>query len=321
MLKLSMVAVPTTDERLAAIAQIGVRHLVHYDMVNDTRKFDDLETMIARAARAGLDVPVLESGPLMDRIVAGGEGAEAQIEHWTGVLPRLGKLGVKVICYNFMPQMPDDCMVVRTDEAAPTRGGSVTSAFRKADLPADALTAVPAVSETALRDTLQRFLRRVLPVAEAAGIRLAMHPDDPPISPLAGYARIMSSPADLDWLMQLDPSPANALTLCAGSLGEMGADPSAFARRYRHRIPFVHFRNIRGTTEDFMETWPDDGDLDLPRFIATLLELDVDAYIRPDHSPRLTTEEPGTLGYGFDGHLFTLGYMRGLIDSADRRTT
>ena len=95
MLKLSMVAVPTTDERLAAIAQIGVRHLVHYDMANDTRKFDGLETMIARAARAGLDVPVLESGPPMDRIVAGGEGAEAQIEHWSAVLPRLGKLGVR----------------------------------------------------------------------------------------------------------------------------------------------------------------------------------------------------------------------------------
>ena len=104
-------------------------------------------------------------------------------------------------------------MVVRTDEAAPTRGGSVTTAFRKVDLPVGAITTAPVVSEAALRGNLERFLRRVLPIAEAAGIRLAMHPDDPPISPLAGYARIMSSPADLDWLMQLDLSPANALTL------------------------------------------------------------------------------------------------------------
>jgi D-mannonate dehydratase len=74
----------------------------------DTRKFDALETLVAQAARAGLDVPVLESGPPMDRIVPGGEGADEQIEHWVSTLPRLGKLGVKVICYNFMPQMPAD---------------------------------------------------------------------------------------------------------------------------------------------------------------------------------------------------------------------
>lgn len=321
MLQLSMVAVPTTGDRLAAIAQIGVRHLVHYDMANDTRKFDDLETLIEQAARAGLDMPVLESGPPMDRIVPGGEGADEQIEHWVRTLPRLGRLGVKVICYNFMPQMPHDCMVVRTDEAAPTRGGAATTAFRRADLPAEALAAPPAVSAEALRDNLARFLRRVLPIAEAAGIRLAMHPDDPPINPLGGHARIMSSAADLDWLMALDASPANALTLCAGSLGEMGIDPSEFARRYPDRIPFVHFRNISGTSDDFMETWPDDGDLDLPGFIATLLDLGVDSFIRPDHSPRLATEEPGTVGYGFDGHLFTLGYMRGLIDGALGRRT
>ncbi|HVZ15288.1 MAG TPA: mannonate dehydratase [Bauldia sp.] len=320
MLKLSMVAVPTTEQRLAAIAQIGVRHLVHYDMANDTRKFDDLEALIAQAARAGLDVPVLESGPPMDRIVPGGEGADEQIEHWVSVLPRLGRLGVKVICYNFMPQLAHDCIVVRTDEEAPTRGGAITTAFRKADLPAGALTAAPQVRETVLRENLARFLRRVLPVAEAAGVKLAMHPDDPPLNPIGGFAHVMSSPADLDWLMEFDASPSNALTLCAGSLGEMGLDPSECARRYRDRIPFVHFRNIRGTIDDFMETWPDDGDLDLPGFISTLLDLGVDSYIRPDHSPRLATERPGTVGYGFDGHVFTLGYMRGLIDAATGRS-
>jgi mannonate dehydratase len=312
MLRLSMVAVPPTAERLAAIAQIGVHHLVHYDMANSERKFDDFEAVIARAAKAGLDVPVLESGPPMDLIVTGGSGAEGQIDHWVAMLPRLGRLGVKVICYNFMPQMPEDCVVLRTDEAAPTRGNAETSAFRLSDLPAGS-DASPAVSADALRENLRRFLRRVLPAAEAAGIRLAMHPDDPPLNPVAGHARIMSSLADLDWLLALDKSPANGLTLCAGVLGEMGEDPAACARRYRGRFPFAHFRNIRGTAKDFIETWPDDGELDLAGFIATLLELDVDTYIRPDHSPRLATEAVGTLGYGFDGHLFTLGYMRGLM--------
>jgi mannonate dehydratase len=288
-------------------------------MVNDPRKFDALETVIARTAAAGLDVPVLESGPPIDRIVAGGEGAEVQIDHWVATLPRLARLGVKVICYNFMPQVLADAMVVRTDEEALTRGGSVTSAFREADLPAGALTDKPSVSVATMRGNLARFLERVLPVAEDAGLRLAMHPDDPPRSPLSGFTRIMSSPGDFDWLMQLDPSPANALTLCAGCLGEMCVDPAAFARQYAERIAFVHFRNMRGTPADFMETWPDDGDLDLPHLIETLLDLDVDAFIRPDHSPRLATEKAGTLGYGFEGHLFTLGYMRGLINAHRRK--
>jgi mannonate dehydratase len=313
MLKLSMVAVPPTAERLAAIAQIGVQHLVHYDMANNVHKFDDFETVVAQAAKAGLDVPVLESGPTMDLIVSGGPGADAQIDHWVATLPRLGRLGVKVICYNFMPQMPEDCVVLRTNEAAPTRGSAETSAFRLSDLPAGSSDASPVVSADALRENLQRFLRRVLPAAEASGIRLAMHPDDPPLNPVGGHARIMSSLADLDWLLALDPSPANGLTLCAGVLGEMGEDPAECARRYHGRFPFAHFRNIRGTAEDFIETWPDDGDLDLAGFIGTLQELDVDTYIRPDHSPRLATEDVGTLGYGFDGHLFTLGYMRGLM--------
>lgn len=313
MLRLSMVAVPPTDERLAAIAQIGVRHLVHYDMANDTRKFDDFETVVRRAARAGLDVPVLESGPAIDRIVAGGPAADAQIEHWVQMLPRLAALGVKVVCYNFMPQRADDCEVLRTDEAAPTRGNAETSAFRLSDLPGGTGDAPPQVSADTLRENLQRFLHGVLPAAEAAGIRLAMHPDDPPLNPVAGHARILSSLADLDWLLGLSPSPANGLTLCAGVIGEMGEDPAECARRYRGRFPFAHFRNIRGTAKDFIETWPDDGKLDLAGFIATLIELDVDTYIRPDHSPRLATETVGTLGYGFDGHLFTLGYMRGLM--------
>jgi mannonate dehydratase len=314
MLKLSMVAVPTTEERLAAIAQVGVRHLVHYDMANDLRKFDQLEALIARAKRAGLDVPVLESGPAIDDIVAGNDSIAAQIEHWAESLPRLGALGVEVICYNFMPQMAHDCRVVRTTETARTRGGSLTTAFHPGDLPADAFTATPQVSEDALRTNLERFLRRILPVAEKAGIRLAMHPDDPPISPLGGYARIISTLADIEWLLKLRPSPSNAFTLCAGSLGEMGVDPSALAIKYRDRIPFVHFRNIRGNLNGFMETWPDDGDLNLSYLIGTLLDLGLDAYIRPDHSPLLATEAAGEPGYGFEGHLFTLGYIRGLID-------
>jgi mannonate dehydratase len=147
---------------------------------------------------------------------------------------------------------------------------------------------------------------------------MAVHPDDPPLSPLCGLERIMDRVASFDRLLEISPSPANALTFCVGCFAEMGADITGLIERYRERIPYVHVRDIAGTAEDFIETWPDDGALDLAGFIATLLELDVDTYIRPDHSPRLATEAAGTLGYGFDGHLFTLGYMRGLMQGQGR---
>ena len=315
MLKLAMALAPLTDDGLAAVAQVGVKHLVQYDMSNRSEKFDGIEGLIARASRFGLDVPIVESGPPIDRIVLGLDGASAQIEEWIVLLKRLGTLGVKVVCYNFMPQVLADAMVVRTDVAASTRGGSITTAFRKDDLPSPAISIVPPATAEAMTDNLGAFLKRVLPVAEDAGIRLAMHPDDPPMSPISGYARIMSSTERLEWLLGLNSSPANALTLCAGCFGEMNEDPSSFLRRFPSRIAFVHLRNIRGTPNDFVETWPDDGDIDLPRLLATLLELNVDAYLRPDHAPRLSTEAQDTAGYGFQGHLFTLGYIRGVLDA------
>jgi mannonate dehydratase len=316
-LKLSMAAVPATDERLQAMAQIGVKHLVHYDMANTSDKFETFPLLIERAAKFGLNVPVVEAGPPIDKIVLGLEGAGDQIDHWRDTLPKLGDLGVKVICYNFMPQILDDAMVVRTTEEVLTRGGAVTTAFRHADLALEPAPSSDAVTFDAMRENLSHFLEAVLPIAERAGMRLAMHPDDPPISPLGGFYRIMSSPENLAWLTALDSSPANALTLCAGCVGEMDENISAFARRHADRIAFVHLRNIRGTPTDFVETWPDDGDLDLPDFLSTLVDLRVDAYARPDHAPRLATEPSGHTGYGFDGHLFSLGYYRGVLDAIE----
>jgi mannonate dehydratase len=319
MTKLAMVAVPMTDERLATIAQVGVEALVHYDMGNEAGKFDRLADGITRAAKFGLRVPVVEAGPPIDRIVLGGEGAGEQIEGWKRDLARLGRLGVEVVCYNFMPQVLEDAMVVRTSLRARTRGGAETSAFRLADVPAPAAAAP--VSADQMRENLRRFLVAVMPSAEAAGVKLAMHPDDPPISPVAGYERIMGSPSDFDELFELHPSPMNGMTLCAGCFGELCVDVPGLVRRFAPRIHFVHLRNMRGRPDDFMETFPDDGDVDLVGTLAALDEVGFGGYARPDHSPRLATEMEGTPGYGFDGHLFTLGYLRGVMDGLKRERT
>jgi mannonate dehydratase len=323
MIRLAMVAVPPTDERLAAIRQIGVEHLVQYDMSNCASKYDEVEDLVIRARRFGLDVPVVEAGPAIDSIVMGKPGAAEQVELWKRQIPLLAGLGARVICYNFMPQVSADAMVVRTRFDVPTRGGALTSGFRLADVgPATMPHSEAPVSTEAMWGNLERFLTEILPVAEREGVTLAMHPDDPPLTPICGLNRIMSDVASFERLLAFSDSPANGFTLCIGCFSELGADIIDLIDRFGKRMPFVHFRNIAGTLEDFVETFPDEGDVDLPGIMAHLMRSGIDAYIRPDHSPLLATDNTDTEGYGFQGHLFTLGYMRGLmsaIDAANRR--
>jgi mannonate dehydratase len=316
MIKLSMVAVPPTDDLLATIRQIGVDNLVHYDMRNDPDKYDALEAFTCRARKFGLKVPVVESGPAIDRIVLGKDGWKAQTQQWARCIEQLGRLGVEVVCYNFMPQVLADAMVVRSDTAALTRGGALTTAFREIDIASRIpIHADAPVTFEEMQENLRRFLVTVIPTAEAAGVRLAMHPDDPPRSPLFGYARIMSSIESFDWLLDLHSSSMNGITLCAGCFAELGVDVTALIHRFARRIHFVHLRNIRGVPDDFIETFPDDGDLKLDQILRALQLCSFDGYVRPDHAPRLACEPSGVEGYGFQGHLLTIGYLRGILDT------
>jgi mannonate dehydratase len=311
-----MVAVPPTNDRLATIRQIGVDSLVHYDMSNFADKYNALEAFTRRVRQFGLRVPVVESGPAIDRIVSGKDGWRAQTREWVRSIAHLGRLGVEVVCYNFMPQVLDDAMVVRTDLAARTRGGALTTAYRARDLVGkEAPNSDVGVSFEQMQENLRRFLLAVIPTAEACGVRLAMHPDDPPFSPIWGYPRVMSSVQSFDWLLDLHSSPMNGITFCAGCFGELGVDVPALVRRFAERIHFVHLRNIRGAPKDFIETFPDDGDLSITEILRALQASDFDGYVRPDHAPRLACEPAGVEGYGFQGHLFTVGYLRGLLDA------
>ena len=313
-MKLSMVAAPPTESRLRALKQLGADYAVHYDMHDLPDDLDELRVICDRYAAFGLPLKVAEAGPAIDRIVLGKEGAAAQIERYKRIVGNLGRLGVEVIAYNFMPQVSEDAMVVRTAFDAKTRGGARTSAFRRADVTATTMphneTPIP---REQMWENLERFLKAVLPAAEAAGVRLAMHPDDPPLSPLCGLERIMGSEASFDRLLAISPSPANAITFCIGCFAEMGADIAALIERYRDRIPYVHVRDIRGTIDDFVETFPDDGQTDLIAIFRKLHEIGFDGYVRSDHAPQLATDaSEAPEGYGMQGHLFALGYLRGL---------
>ena len=320
-MKLSMVVTPPTETRLRALKQLGGDYAVHYDMHDLPDDLDALSAIRGVYEKAGLPWKVSESGPAIDQIVLGKKGAAAQTERYKRIIGHLGKLGVEVIAYNFMPQVSEDAMVVRTTFEAKARGGARTSGFRLADVgPRTMPHGETPIPRERMWENLERFLRAVIPVAEAVGVRLAMHPDDPPLSPLCGLERIMDRQASFDRLLAISPSPANALTFCVGCFAEMGAEIVDLIERYRDRIPYVHVRDISGAVSDFIETFPDEGQTDLVAVFRKLHEIGFDGFLRSDHAPLLATDENDAPdGYAMQGHIFAIGYLRGL-DRASGRT-
>ncbi len=317
-MRLAMAAVvPYRPEQLQVIKQIGVDHVVYYDMKTMPVEYDELAAVVKQLRNAGLTMVAVEAGPPSDRIVLGKEGRDHQIAQFETAIRNMGRLGVEVLCYTFMPQVSADAMVVRTSAAAPARGGALTTAFRLADVTAETVPHAEAtVPVEAMWHNLEYFLRRIVPVAESAGVRLAMHPDDPPLSPICGLNRIMSSVESFDRLIGLSSSPANGIALCHGCFLEMGADLIAVAERFRGRIHHMHFRDVAGVATDFVETFPDDGPTNFIPVLAALSRLGCDSPIRIDHVPRLALEAGPNDGYGFLGHVYATGYLKGLLEAA-----
>ena len=319
--KFAMVATTGSERHLRAMKQIGVDHVVHYAMDDLPDSADELRAIRDRYAAFGLTWAIAESGPAIDRIVMGKEGWQAQTDRYKSILRLLGDLGVGVVAYNFMPQVSDDAMVIRTDMAATTRGGARTSRFAlDAVGPGTMPHGESAIPRERMWDHLERFLEAVLPVAESAGVRMAMHPDDPPLSPLCGLERIMDRVESFERLLAYSSSPSNALTFCAGCFGELGVDVPALFERFADRIPYVHVRNIEGEPTDFVETFPDQGRIDLPGLVAAFERRNYGGFVRPDHAPLLATDgDDMPAGYGIQGHIFTIGYLRGLQQATRRR--
>jgi len=314
-MRLSIVAKPATKERLEAARQIGAEDVVYYSVEDRAAIFDQFGAFIERAKAADLRATVVEAGPPIGKIVMGEDGWREQTDDWVDAIRFLASHGVEVICYNFMPQVLDDAMVVRTNFETKTRGGAITSSYRAIDVDHETLVDadVLPISKDEMRANLKRFLDEVIPVAEEVGIKLAMHPDDPPTSLMGGLQRIMSSVEDYDWLLAVNPSKANGITYCIGCFAELGCNLEGLIDRWSNRIHFVHFRNISGCQDDFVETFPDDGDVDLLSVLRKLNEVGYTGCIRPDHAPKLSGEYVEIEGYGFQGHIFTAGYLRGLL--------
>lgn len=313
-MKLGMMLPVKPDLQWQLAAQLGVKYAVtkaapELSGLGDPSDFDALKTVRDRFAEAGFELFALEGDEFdMSRIKLGLPGRDEDLEKYRKMLRNMGKLGLKLLCYNFMAGVG----WFRSRADLPERGGALTSGFDLAEID----NSVPLkITEEQLWENYAYFLRNVLPAAEEAGVKMGLHPDDPPVSPLFGYSRILTSAAAFRRAMALSSSPSHGITFCQASFRAMGEDVFELIPEFGERIFFLHFRDITGTRTKFRETFHDNGPTDMAELLKTAGEYAPDCLIRPDHTPRMAGETGGNTGYTILGNLFATGYIRGIMDA------
>ena len=259
----------------------------------------------------GLELAVWEGRPNMEKIKLGLPGRDEEIEVVSQMLRNMGELGIPVWCSMWMPILG----VMRTSFEIPTRAGARVSGFDHAALAGEPLTEHGVISEDEQWENLRYFLERTVPAAERAGVKMAMHPDDPPLSPIRGVARIMSNLDNYQRLVDLVPSEMNGIGLCQGNFALMTDDLPAAIRHFggQGKIHFVHFRDVRGTPEKFVETFHDEGKTDMRACMEAYRDIGYEGGLRPDHYPKMGDDDYA------DEHcmarLFAVGYLKGIRES------
>jgi mannonate dehydratase len=313
-----------------------------YDVpVGDVWPKDKLTDLASSIDAAGMSLAVVESIPVHEDIKLGRPTRDRLADQYAESVRHMGELGIPVLCYNFMPIFD----WTRTDLASPQPDGSTALAYDDSalsridlshgtgDLPGWAtaydaaslqalLAAYKQVDAEHLWENLEYFLARVVPVAESVGVRMAIHPDDPPWS-IFGLPRIVTNAANLERVTKLVDLPANGVTFCTGSLG---ADPSndlpsmAASLATRGRIHFAHCRNVKWLGERNFTESPHPshlGDVDMHGVLTALHEAGFNGPIRPDHG-RMIWGETGRPGYGLYDRALGATYLQGLWEGIAR---
>ena len=294
-----------------------------------------LRALKERCEAAGLALDGLENVPAahFSRIQRGESGRDQQIENYQRTMRNLGEAGICLLGYNFLPTF-----VWRTDMSVTGRGGAGVTAFDLADAAAgNALasykltpgdTLAGPISAAQMWDNHRYFLDAVLPVAEEAGVRLALHPDDPPVDvPLGGACHIFNSPQALaEAYRAARGSPAWGIDLCLGTVSEMGGEPAVnevidfFGPR--GGICYVHFRDVQGVVPSFRECFLGEGNYDPAAVLRRLAGAGFDGFVIDDHVPAMIGD-PGTFGdtsseaYCSRGRAHAIGYLQGLLRALD----
>jgi mannonate dehydratase len=319
-MRLSTVLTPLSDTNLGLAAQCGVTEVVDR---YPGPTLDDVFTARERIAAFDLTLSVIEGYLPIENLKLGCDDG-TELEALKRLIVHMGEAEIPILCYNFMPGTD----WVRTRLDVKERGAALVTSFQLKDVEQAILLGHDSgqsdyrrdeerITAESLWQRLECLLGELVPVAEKAGVMLAMHPDDPPLAELLGKARIMNCVENFERLVGLVPSKSNAVCFCQGNFVAMGCDIPNAIRRLGPHIQYVHFRDVRGTAESFTETFHDNGPTDMVAALRTLREVGFTGPIRPDHVPQLVGEEDGEPGYTMQGRLYAYGYLRGLIQATE----
>lgn len=300
---------------------------------------ESINAIKQKAEANGLEFEVVESVPVPEDIKLGNEKAPQLIENYCENVRRLGKAGVKCICYNFMPvfdwlrselehAQPDGANALAYDDetvkAMDPSSGDLSlpgwdASYKPEELGA-LIKAYKELGEEGLWKNLAAFLEAVIPVAERAGVNMAIHPDDPPWG-MFGLPRIITCKKNIQRMFDIVPSRNNGLTLCTGSLGaNPDNDLVDMARSFADRIHFAHIRNIKfDGYRRFEEVGhaTECGSLPIYDIVKALAISGFDGYVRPDHG-RMIWGEKGRYGYGLYDRALGAAYLNGLFEAIEK---
>lgn len=299
---------PTIQWKYAA--QLGVRYAItkaapELSGRKDPSDFEALCRAKEEFEKEGLILYGLEGDQFdMSRIKLGLPGWEEDICRYQRMLENMGKLQIPLLCYNFMAGVG----WYRTDYGMPERGGALTCGFTASKAEKRPMV----ISKEQMWENYSRFIRAVMPTAEASGVRMALHPDDPPVDCLLGYSRIMTDGQAYRKALSMTDSPSHGITFCQSCFRLMGEDIYGLMEEFGQKIFFLHIRDVVGKKEEFRETFHDNGSTDMAKVMQWAQRYAPNCVVRPDHTPAMAGEDDRNTGYTVLGNHFAVGYIRGI---------
>jgi mannonate dehydratase len=281
--------------------------------------YEELAALKQQINAAGLELEAIENfDPAhWHDVLLDGPKKGLHLENVKTIIRNVGKAGIPVFGYNFSiagvagrvkgPLARGGAEAVGMDGPLdkPMPNGMVWNMVYDRSAPAGI---VPAATTNQLWQRLKDFLEEVIPVAEEAGVTLAAHPDDPPLPAVRGQPRLVYQPRLYQKLLDLKPSPRNALEFCVGTLAEMTeGDIYEVVDTYSRqgKLAYVHLRNVHGKVPSYKETFIDDGDVDILRVLRILKQNGFRGVVIPDHAPQMSCAAPWHAGMAY-----ALGYLR-----------
>ena len=333
----------TTDEVLQTSVQLGVKNIIFYggpgvDMLTasdvshckERNTYEDYVAFRERVESYGLTVAGCENGfissPKFFDVAFGGPKRDELIDLLADEITDMGRAEIPILGYNWMPNS------VWRSSGTQIRGGTDVTAWDNAADDQHSIIDISDETQVLLAEydtsaenmwkCLEYWIKVITPVAESAGIRLGIHPDDPPVAELGGVARLLGSFDDCKRLTSIVDSPYNGIEFCQGTFSQMedakndGIYDMIKYFAERDKVLYVHFRNVSGTVPEFHEEFINTGYVDMKRAMETYAAAGYEGVFMDDHCPEIVGDSPfpGNWG-GYRSRIFAQGYIQAMLEA------